>query len=105
MSKIITFFAVLACLSVAACSQPEPEPTFRSFDLKVSHPSPYATFVSVSPGARGEKLPRVRQLNSKAFNEYLRDLIGCSVDQGRHTHIIGHKKAPAGYMIPITCVN
>lgn len=96
-------FSVVATLS--ACSQPEPEPTFRSFDLQVTHPSPHATFVSVAPGARGEKLPRVRQMNSKDFNIYLRELTGCAVDQGRHTYIIGHKKAPAGYMVPIICVN
>ena len=105
MNKTISFIGLSALAAVSACSQPDRAPSFRSFDLEVSHPSPYATFMSVAPGAQGARLPRVRQLNSRDFNTYLRDLTGCSVDQARPTHIIGHKKAPAGYMVPIICVN
>ena len=105
MAKIASSIGLLALVAVTGCAQPEAEPTFRSFDLEVSHPSPHSTFVAVTPGGRGAQLPRVRQLNSKDFNTYLRDLTGCAVDQGRHTYILGHKKAPAGYMVPITCMN
>ncbi|WP_223421762.1 hypothetical protein [Tateyamaria pelophila] len=104
MSRIASALVVSACVSLSACSQPDSKPKFRSFDLDVSHPSPYATFLAVAPGANGARLPRMRQLNSKDFNTYLRDLTGCAVDQTRETHVIGHKKAPAGYMVPIICV-
>lgn len=104
MFRRASVIAVFLSLALSGCSAPEAEPTFRSFDLDVTHPSPYATFVAVSPGVQGARMPRERQLKSKAFNAYLRDMTGCAIDQGRQMHVIGHKKAPAGYMVPILCV-
>lgn len=99
-----TIVAAMLLGIVSACGQSEDTPTFRSYDLNVSHPSPYATFIAVSPGARGERLPGLRQLNSRDFNRYLRDLIGCTVDPERKTHVIGDTRVPAGYMVPIRCM-
>lgn len=105
MVKLKSIVCLLVLIHVCACAQPNDEPAFRSFDLNVSHPSPYATFIAVSPGARGERLPGMRQLNSRDFNRFLRGLIGCTVDPDRKTHVIGDARVPAGYMIPIRCVN
>lgn len=104
MFRTASIFAVLLGFGVSGCAQPDAEPTFRSYDLEVTHPSPYATFVAVTPGSRDVRLPRERHLNSKAFHAYLRDMTGCGVDRGREMHVIGHKKAPAGYMVPIICM-
>lgn len=89
---------------LSACARAPDTPTFRSFDLDVAHPSPYATFVAVSPGASGAKLPGLNQLKSRDFNRYLVALIGCSVDPYGETHVIGDRRIPAGYMVPIVCL-
>jgi len=72
MVRFETLLGFPIFLALTACAQPETEPTFRSFDLEVVHPSPYATFLAVAQGAQGERLPRLRQLKSKDFNRYLR---------------------------------
>ncbi len=92
-----------ALLVVAACSEAPEEPSFRSYDLTLSHPSPYASYLSVSPGSRGAGLPRMRQIKSRNFSEYLRSSTGCVVDMSRSTMAMGHKRMPAGYMVPVVC--
>lgn len=90
---------------LSGCGQRSNEPKFRSYDLEVTHTSKFSTFVAVSPGARGEKLPRLRELETRDFNRYLRDLIGCTVAAEHETFVVGNAKDPAGYMVPIRCVN
>jgi hypothetical protein len=97
-------FAVLPVLALlSACGASDDAPQYKSFDLELAHPSPYATFLRVTPGSRGADLPRLRQVESKAFAEYLRAATGCVPDSMRPTHVVGSKRMPAGYMVPITC--
>jgi hypothetical protein len=94
-----------SCLIVlTGCAAQPDEPRFRSYDLELIHTSPYSTYIGVAPGSRGAGLPRMGQLDSKGFSEYLRDSIGCSLDRSREIHRLGHKKTPAGYMVPINCL-
>ena len=92
-----------ALFAVTACGSASDEPRFRSYDLKLTHPSPYSTYMSVSPGARGADLPRLRHIGSRGFSEYMRDSTGCVVDTSRPASVMGHKRMPAGYMVPIMC--
>lgn len=103
---ILRWLAALACAGLTpACGSPPVEPAaFRSYDLQVTHPAPYATYVAVAPGATGARLPRLRELNSRAFNRYLMARIGCSVDPHVDTHVVGDPRVPAGYMVPISCL-
>ena len=89
---------------LTACGQPAPQTAFRSYDLQLRHPAPYATYVAVAPGTTGARLPRLRELNSRAFNRYLMAEIGCSVDPHIDTHVVGDPRVPAGYMVPISCL-
>ena len=88
---------------LAGCSQQDDTPRFRSYDLRVDHPSPYSTFVSVSPGTRGASVPRIKELSSEDFNLYLRHMTGCTVKDDAILHPIGNAKNPAGYMVPVAC--
>ena len=97
---------VIGCFSplvLAGCSQPDNTPRFRSYDLKVEHPSPYSTFVSISPGTRGASVPRIKELSSGDFNQYLRHMTGCTVKPDATLHPIGNAQTPAGYMVPVAC--
>lgn len=96
---------LLVPMFATGCAQETDVPQFRSYDLTLTHPAPYATYIQVSPGARGEDLPRFRELDSRAFSEYLRDSIGCVYDGNREIVTLGSKRVPAGYVVPITCVN
>lgn len=95
---------VVSAFVVSACASNEETSQFRTFDLELVHTSPYSTYIGVGSGAQGAELPRLRQLDSKEFSEYLRDEIGCVYDQGREIHAFGSDRAPAGYMIPIVCL-
>ena len=96
---------LLAALIIASgCGQKSEAPQFRSFDLKLTHPAPYSTYIQVSPGSRDAALPRFSQLDNKSFSEYLRESIGCVYDDNRSVHTLGSKRAPAGYMVPVRCV-
>ncbi|MEM6577455.1 MAG: hypothetical protein AAF678_03110 [Pseudomonadota bacterium] len=94
----------LAGLASACGQQAVDQAAFRGYDLQVTHPAPYSTYVAVAPGTRGARLPRLRELNSRAFNRYLMAEIGCSVDPHIDTHVVGDPRVPAGYMVPISCV-
>lgn len=98
----------IICLSTVAfsgCSQDPSAPQFRSYDLTLTHPAPYATYVEVSPGERGADLPRLRELDSVAFSQYLRESTGCVYDSNRSIFPLGSKRVPAGYIVPIRCVS
>lgn len=99
---------LVCCFSfhfLSGCAKESGSPQFRAYDLNVSHPSTYSTFVAVSPGARGEKLPKLKELRSREFNTYLRDLIGCTVRADGEVFSVGNIRDPAGYMVPIACLN
>lgn len=49
-------------------------------------------------------LPRVRHLKSNDFGEFLRAKTGCVIDGTRSTYVLGRKRTPAGYMVPIICI-
>lgn len=99
--RCLGFFGAIA---LAACGTTDSEPQFRSFDLNLVHPSQKSTYIGVTPGSPKADLPRVRHLKTKDFSEYLRAKTGCAVDQSRATYVIGQKRAPAGYMVPINCI-
>ncbi len=105
MLRFASVSGILFSLLLSACGKSSDTPTFRSYDLKVFHPSQYSTFVAVSPGARGEKLPKLGDLESRDFNRFLRELIGCTVAADQETFVVGNAKDPAGYMVPVRCVN
>lgn len=95
-----------AALALAACSvspQPTQPPQFRSFDLKLTHPSPNSTYLLVTPGLRGGDLPRPRQIESRGFARYLRNTTGCAVDPSVPPTVMGDARMPAGYIIPVLC--
>lgn len=89
---------------LSGCGSTQDNATFRSYDLELIHTSPYSTYIGVASGAQGADVPRLRQLRSKGFNEYLRDRIGCSVDGSREIHRLGQARRPAAYMVPISCL-
>lgn len=105
MFKFASVSFILLSLLLSACGKSGDTPEFRSYELEVFHPSPYSTFVAVSPGARGQKLPTLKELETRDFNRYLRDLIGCTVAQDQEAYVVGNVRDPAGYMVPIKCVN
>ncbi|MEX0286193.1 MAG: hypothetical protein AB3N23_16425 [Paracoccaceae bacterium] len=92
-----------ALLFLTACASEPVEPQFRAFDLQLTQPSPTSHYLQVTPGRRGADMPRPRHLQSKAFSEYLRDATGCAMDATRTTTYLGHKKAPAAFMVPVIC--
>ncbi|MFK7875753.1 MAG: hypothetical protein AB8B71_08210, partial [Paracoccaceae bacterium] len=71
------FFGLVA---LSGCASQRDEPQYRSYDLELVHTSPYSTYIGVAPGSRGADVPRIGQLDSKGFSEFLRDSIGCSLD-------------------------
>lgn len=95
--------AVPVCVMFAACSEAPEPPQFRAHDLKVSHPAPYANYVSVAPGTYDAAMPRPRQIESRAFSRFLREKTGCVMDPTREMAVLGQKKVPAGYMVPVVC--
>lgn len=94
---------VLSCAVLAACAATPIEPQFRSYDLHLHHPSDYATYMMVSPGAQGAKLPKLRHIESRDFSEYMRAATGCVVNATREITPLGNARTPAGYMVPIVC--
>ncbi len=96
---------LLAVAVTAGCAQKSDEPQFRSYDLSLIHPAPYATYIQVSPGSRSADLPRLRELDGRDFSRYLRESTGCVYDSNREIFPLGSKRAPAGYIVPIKCVS
>lgn len=94
----------LALCVAAGCAGQDAEPQFRSYDLKLTHPTRYATYITVAPGTRDARMPRFRELDSRAFSRYLRESIGCVYDTRRDIFPLGSKRVPAGYVVPITCI-
>lgn len=101
LGKYLAFFGAIA---LVGCGHTETEPQFRSYDLNLVHPSQKSTYIGVTPGSAKADLPRLRHLKTRDFSEYLRDKTGCAVDRSRATYVIGQKRAPAGYMVPINCI-
>ena len=99
------FVALAALSTLAACATREivEVPEFRSFDLRISHPSRYSTFLLVEPAFRGADLPRPGLVNNRGFALYLRDATGCAIDGVRDTVVLGNMQVPAGYLIPVVC--
>ena len=97
-------FCILV-LALSACGNGDSLPKFRSYELTVIHPSPYSTFIGVSPASPGVKLPRIKELHSRDFNIYLRDITGCTVRPDAELHAIGDARDPSGYLVPIACMN
>lgn len=91
--------------TVMGCADQNSAPQFRSYQLHVFHPSPHSTFIGVAPRGQGEALPRLEELNSRDFNKYLRDLIGCTVQADAESFPIGNERDPSGYMVPISCMS
>jgi len=93
----------IVCLLLAACSPASVEPQYRGFDLHLHHPSHYATYMMVSPGIQGADLPKPREIESRAFSEYLRAETGCVLNSAQDVTPLGSRQTPAGYMVPIVC--
>ena len=91
------------CLLLAGCAEAPEEPQFRAHDLELSHPAPYANYISVAPGTFDAALPRPRQIKSRGFSRYLREKTGCVMDHSRDMAVLGHKTMSAGYMVPMVC--
>jgi len=104
MHRSATYACAIALLA-CGCAEQSQSPQFRSYDLTLTHPAPYSTYIQVSPGTRAADLPRFREMDSVAFSKYLRESIGCVYDDTRGIHPIGSKKTPAGYIVPIRCIN
>ncbi|MEM9911757.1 MAG: hypothetical protein AAF922_13330, partial [Pseudomonadota bacterium] len=49
---------LVALVTLSACAQPVDQANFRSYDLSVTHPAPYSTYVAIAPGTTGARLPR-----------------------------------------------
>jgi hypothetical protein len=96
--------AASSLMVLSGCASEQDNQQFRSYDLALIHTSPYSTYIAVAPGSRGGDVPRIGQLDSKAFSEYLKIRTGCSVDDSRKIHRLGHERNPAGYMVPISCL-
>lgn len=101
---ILLVISVSGLIVLSGCASRQDNQQFRSYDLVLIHPSPNSTYIAVAPGTRGANVPRIGELGSKRFSEYLRDSIGCSVDGSREVHRIGQSRNPAGYMVPISCL-
>jgi hypothetical protein len=95
---------LLAVPLAAACSQEPDVPQFRSYDLELVPMARYSTYIGVAPKSVGADLPRFREMDSKAFSEYLRDSIGCVYDDSREIMPLGRKRTPAGYIVPVSCL-
>lgn len=98
--RLIIFLAILV---LSACAKTPDTPQFRAFDLELTHPSAYSTYILVTPGLGAADLPSLRQVNSLTFSKYLRESTGCVADTSHSATAIGSKRIPAGYMIPIVC--
>lgn len=103
--KIFTTVLFIIALVAAGCTRRDGEPQFRSYDLELTHPAPYATYIQVAPGFKSAELPRLGELDSVEFSEYLRESIGCVYDDTRDIFPLGSKRVPAGYIIPIRCLS
>ncbi|MEM9498412.1 MAG: hypothetical protein AAGA28_10860 [Pseudomonadota bacterium] len=104
----LSLLSFLGAASLAACgpgvgADPAAQ-RFRSYDLKITHPAPYATFVAISPGAPGAPMPKLRHLGSRDFSRYLMARTGCTVDPHHAAEVIGDPRVPAGYMVPVRCM-
>ncbi|MDF1671451.1 MAG: hypothetical protein P1U83_17770 [Roseovarius sp.] len=90
-------------LAVGACSAPSQQSAPRGYDLALSHPSPYANYIQVTPATRSADLPDPKEIVSRDFSLYLRKSTGCVLDASRPASVLGSKQVPAGYMVPIVC--
>ena len=94
--------AVVGAMLAGCASEPEP-PMPRAFNLALTHPSPHANYIKVSPGAPGAELPPPQHIVTADFSRYLRKTTGCVWDASRRALVLGSKQVPAGYMVPISC--
>ncbi|WP_306115228.1 MULTISPECIES: hypothetical protein [unclassified Roseovarius] len=103
---LLRSMAPAMCFALVACGRaPAPEVAqFRGHDLEILHPAPYANYVSVAPGRQDAALPGPRQIRSRRFSRFLREKTGCVMDPSREMAVLGHKKMPAGYMVPVVCL-
>jgi hypothetical protein len=103
--RCAVFMAVILGLLAGCTSSPvsRSDVEYRNYDLELVHPSPYATYIQVMPGSLGADMPRLRKLDNRAFNRFLRDRIGCVYDASREITPIGSARLPAGYMVPVQC--
>ena len=96
-------FLSTVILAVGACSAPSERIAPDGYDLALSHPSPYANYIQVTPGTRSADLPDPQDIVSRDFSLYLRKSTGCVLDASRPASVLGSKQVPAGYMVPIIC--
>lgn len=88
---------------LGGCAGAPTSPVTRGYDLELTHPAPYATFIQVSPGHSGAPLPRMKEIASPQFSLYLRRQTGCVRDTARPPEALGSKTVPAAYMVPVMC--
>ncbi len=95
-----------AVFIVGACSgAPDvSRSTTTTYQLQLSHPAPYATYIQVLPESTGAPLPTPEQITSPDFSVYLRRMTGCVRDTRRPTEALGSPQVPSGYMVPISCL-
>lgn len=98
----IRLFALLAVLILPACAERAQTPT-RGYHLDLTHPSPFATYMRVSPGASGGDLPTMTQMRTMGFSNYMRARTGCAVNTAQPVSALGNAHAPSAYMVPISC--
>jgi len=96
--------AVSSLIVLSGCASEQDNQKFHSYDLDLIHTSPYSTYIAVVPAIQGADVPRIGELGSKAFSEYLNVRTGCTVNGGQKIHPLGHKRRPSGYMVPISCL-
>ena len=78
-------------------------PDSGSYNLAFSDPAPYSTYLKVSAAVPGTRLPGVRYMKSRRFSNYLTSQTGCAVNTAYPISVLGSKKAPSGYMVPVSC--
>jgi len=93
----------LAFLVVAACGAGPDSAALRSYDLQITHPAPNATFLRIAPGASATRLPKLSQIESPHFSQYLRQRTGCVVNPSYPVTVLGDERMPAAYMVSILC--
>lgn len=102
----MSFAKILVSLSVVVLSGCAGGPRGEvggGFDLSLTHPAPYATYLQVAPGSPYASLPDMAQMTSPAFSKYLRARTGCVRDTSRPTEALGGRAVPAAYMVPVVC--
>lgn len=95
--------ALLAAMALAACGGRAEVSRSLAYDLDITHPTPNATFLRIAPVAGATRFPGLGQIESPRFSHYLRRRTGCVVNPAYPVAVLGDRRMPAAYVVPITC--